>query len=171
MKKLILMRGCPGSGKSTEAARIKAEAIADGLTAAIHSTDEYFMVDGVYVYDQTKISQYHRMNHDSAYKSMKTGVNIVIIDNTNVTAKDMYTYVEMAFDQGYEVDFAESKSPWWLAATEVLKNGRNDARLRPHAKVLSERNTHNVPEHVIMKMLGRYQCDLTLEEIISGGRS
>jgi hypothetical protein len=102
---------------------------------------------------------------------MKNGVNVVIIDNTNTTAKEIYPYVEMAFDQDYEVEFVEPKSPWWLSATAALKGKRSDDRLRPHAKVFGERNTHGVPEQTIMKMLGRYHVGLTLDEVISTGRS
>jgi adenylate kinase family enzyme len=48
-KTLILMRGLPGSGKSTKAQILAGK---DGL---IFSTDDFFMVNGKYVYDAKMI--------------------------------------------------------------------------------------------------------------------
>ena len=43
------MRGLPGSGKSTKAKKIAGE------HGVIYSTDDFFMVNGVYVYDAKMI--------------------------------------------------------------------------------------------------------------------
>lgn len=170
MNKCIVMRGVPGSGKSTEASRLYDQAIAEGRTAVIHSTDNFFMVEGVYVFNQDKIGQHHRSNQEAARQSMRQGINTVIIDNTNTTAKEIFPYLEMAFDRDYEVEFAEPSSPWWLAAVAMLKGKRSADRLSSHAKVFAARNTHNVPEFAISKMLERFQLNLTLDDIISAGR-
>jgi adenylate kinase family enzyme len=50
------MRGIPGSGKSTTAKKLAGE------TGKIHSTDNYFMVDGEYKFDPSKIREYHEAN-------------------------------------------------------------------------------------------------------------
>ena len=102
---------------------------------------------------------------------MVAGTNVVIIDNTNTTAKEMYPYLEMAFDCDYEVEFVEPRSAWWLSALATLKGKRTEDRLRPHAKVFAARNTHDCPEATIMKMLARYQTDVTLDDVMSAGRS
>lgn len=46
-KKMILMRGVPGSGKSYLAEQLAQVAAEEG-SVALHSTDEFFMVDGRY---------------------------------------------------------------------------------------------------------------------------
>ena len=50
---LVLMRGLPGSGKSTKANKIAGE------KGIVYSTDDFFMVDGKYVYDVKMIGEYH----------------------------------------------------------------------------------------------------------------
>jgi len=54
VKTLIIMRGLPGSGKSTKAKLFAGE---KGL---IYSTDDFFIIDGKYIYDPTKIVEYHQ---------------------------------------------------------------------------------------------------------------
>lgn len=69
MKKVIILRGLPGSGKSRYAKRLKEES---KLISVICSTDEYFMVDDldsidhngvirnrIYKFDPTKLVEYH----------------------------------------------------------------------------------------------------------------
>jgi predicted kinase len=170
MKRCIIMRGVPGSGKSTEAHRIAEKAIQDGQTAVVLSADDYFMVregEGfVYRFDTNDIMKAHSWNENRIYQEMQKGTNVVVIDNTHTRPRECYTSVEMAFDHDYEVEFAESTAPWWLAAKEALKGKRNEKTLAPHVKVFASRNTHNVPEHTIYKMLNRYHLDINVDAVI-----
>ena len=50
-KELILVRGIPGSGKST---------FAKSLGGTHFETDKFFMVDGEYKFDGTKIKEAHK---------------------------------------------------------------------------------------------------------------
>jgi adenylate kinase family enzyme len=52
-KELVLMRGLPGSGKSTKARKIAGE------VGVIYSTDDFFMIDGKYIYNPKLIGDYH----------------------------------------------------------------------------------------------------------------
>lgn len=52
-KLLILLRGLPGSGKSTKAKKLA------GSTGLVYSTDDFFMVKGEYVYDPKLIGVNH----------------------------------------------------------------------------------------------------------------
>jgi adenylate kinase family enzyme len=47
------MRGLPGSGKSTKARKIAGE------VGVIYSTDDFFMIDGKYIYNPKLIGDYH----------------------------------------------------------------------------------------------------------------
>lgn len=172
MKKLIVLRGVPGSGKSHEATRIRNEAISDGKTSKIHSTDSYFLVtesgsDPKYVFDQNKIGDYHRQNQQAARQSMKSGVDVVIIDNTNTRFREFYDYVFSAVDQGYEVEFVEPSSPWWCSVKPLLHGHRSEKKLTEHAKTFTKRNAHGVPENAIMRMLVRWECDPTVENVLN----
>lgn len=64
-KKLILMRGLPGSGKSTLAKKLA------GANGVVYSTDDFFMVKGEYVYDSSKIGEYHNRNLERTIEAMK----------------------------------------------------------------------------------------------------
>lgn len=50
------MRGVPGSGKSTKAKQLA------GIKGLVYSTDDFFMKNGDYVYDPSKIGEYHDKN-------------------------------------------------------------------------------------------------------------
>ena len=56
VRELVLMRGLPGSGKSTKAKKIAGE------RGVIYSTDDFFMVNGEYKYNPKMIVEYHENN-------------------------------------------------------------------------------------------------------------
>ena len=150
-KFLYVMRGCPGSGKSTVAKtlvigkRNGQEPARDGV---ILSTDDFWMKDGVYTYDKARIGEAHRWNEKRAFEAFEAGISPVVIDNTNITAFSMKPYVEVALHFGYEVKIVEPTTPWAFDAEELTK-----------------RNTHGVPREVIDKMLIDWEKDLTVEDI------
>lgn len=72
------MRGLPGSGKSTAARKIA------GQLGVIYSTDDFFMVKGSYVYDPSKIGEYHERNLERTIQAMKDNIKLIVIDNTNI---------------------------------------------------------------------------------------
>ena len=62
VKTVIINRAVPGSGKTT-IARCITNALQDaGLQVANHSTDEFFMHDGRYCFDISKLHDYHQEN-------------------------------------------------------------------------------------------------------------
>ena len=130
MKRVIIMRGIPGSGKSTRARKLIGEGI-------IHSTDDLFMVDGEYRFNHRMLGYNHGKNLKNFVKSMELGISPVIVDNTNVRHRDYKAYVKAAEEAGYEVEF------------EVLP--------LIDAKVAVKRNTHDVPEVAIQRMIDRWQ--------------
>jgi hypothetical protein len=93
---VYIMRGLPGSGKSTRAAEIAAAARAAAATTssssssvqavAIHSTDSYFVdpLTGVYDFNPELLSVNHQKNLEAFCVSLAAGVGTVIVDNTNI---------------------------------------------------------------------------------------
>jgi predicted kinase len=93
MKTLILLRGLPGSGKSTFAKTL----------GGIHiEADHYFMKDGEYKFDASKLKQAHEHCRTSTEGWMIEGYNIVV-SNTFTTSKEMQPYYELAEKYGYQV--------------------------------------------------------------------
>lgn len=133
-KILTIFRGCPGSGKST-----LAKALATAKNGVICSTDDFFLDDkGVYQFNMKKLGFNHQANQEKARKLMKEEHPCVIIDNTNITRKEMKPYVDMAAEFGYTVHYVA---------------------VHCDVEVCIKRNTHNVPEAIIRSMAEKFHYD------------
>lgn len=128
MKQVYIMRGIPGSGKSTIACRL-----AGCGSYATHSTDALCMVDGEYQFDAELAPQRHAQNLENFKASLEKGVDVVIVDNTNVKVQQYEPYVTAAQAAGYHVAFVEL--------------------LHPTLDEADERNAHGVPRDVINQMM------------------
>lgn len=131
MKKCVIMRGIPGSGKSTRSRELAGEA------GVIHSTDEYFMKDGEHCWDPTRLGRNHMLNYQAFMKSVLAGVTPVIVDNTNIRRRDFYQYETFATMHGYEVELVE---------VPMID-----------AKIAAARNSHGVPQKAIERMIARWE--------------
>lgn len=153
-KYCIVMRGIPGSGKSTTAKWIaslsgngsfwtKDHVLYYGIESenkvcsAIHSTDEYFVTDGVYKYNMANIGKFHTRNFYAFKESMDRNIPLLIVDNTNTTRKEYQKYITVAEEAGY------------LVSLMVMPH--------PSLGIAAKRNVHNVPSDVIQKMLARWE--------------
>ena len=102
---LHIMRGISGSGKSTLSQQIVSDAEENDHSHALLSTDRFFMNNGVYKFDPSKIVENHGRNLEEAIWNLRNGTNHVIIDNTNLMHAHMKPYVKAAQEHGYEVKF------------------------------------------------------------------
>jgi len=147
-KELILMRGLPGSGKST-----KAKSLA-GDFGQVFSTDDYFCLneENEYRFDATLLHKAHKWNQRRSLAAMTANIPIVVIDNTNTTVRELRSHlphIELARQLGYTVRIEESDTEWRFRANELFARG-----------------SHNVPQAHIEKMLNRYAKDVQVEDII-----
>ncbi|CAK1598265.1 unnamed protein product [Parnassius mnemosyne] len=146
---LIIMRGAPGSGKSFLAKQIIEMTVGATFcdyTKHILSTDDYFMVRGVYQFEKSKLSYAHIWNQSRAKIAMMRGISPVIIDNTNIKVWEMEPYVRNAVRNGYLIEVVEPNTPWAKKANQ-----------------LSRKNIHAVPFHSIKRMLDNFQNGVTGE--------
>ncbi len=135
MKQVIIMCGAPGAGKSTRAAEILRVAQSNNLRGAIYSTDDAFMVDGRYQFDGRKLPEYHARNFQSYAMGLADGLDVVIVDNTNLVAAHREPYLKLARAMGYEV------------SVEVVGEFTEVA-----VATYAARNTHGVPLEAIRRM-------------------
>jgi len=146
-KQLILMRGCPGSGKSTKARELA------GHFGQVFSTDDYFVdAAGQYNWNGNALGKAHDWNQRRSLAAMHANIPIVVIDNTHTTLREMRSYlphINLARQLGYTVRIAEPDTNWKFKANELFARG-----------------THNVPQEHIEKMLKRYIRDVQVEDII-----
>ena len=154
-QELIIMRGIPGSGKSTKAKSL----IGKG---AIHSTDDVisasgdykkFFADMVAANDFSRIGNMHKQNLQNTIQSMESGVTPVIIDNTNIRAFEPKAYIQKALELGYDDN-----------NIRIVDIGTGGAS----AEELAKRNTHGVPLDKIKSMIDTHRGvgDLTIDKIM-----
>ena len=142
--KLILMRGVSGSGKSTLAKKLAA----DNENSVIYSTDDFFMIEGIYTFDPLSLGKNHKMNQDRARCAMQEKTPCVIIDNTNTQAWEMRPYVEAALELGYEIEIQE---PDPVPIEEIMRRQKSDK---------------NLPLETVQRMLSRFESNVTVETIM-----
>ena len=125
--KVIILRGIPGSGKSTESKKYP--------DAYIVSADHYFIgSDGIYRFDISKIAAAHGQCKGRFTSALKAKKPLIIVDNTNTTAKEFKFYIDEARAYGYEVEIV---------------------RILCDPEVALKRGVHNVPKDTVIKMAGR----------------
>lgn len=100
---LLIMRAIPGSGKSTVAKFLQKNLHKVRIPCVIHSTDEKHMVNGKYEFDPGKAHYFHELNFLECKASMKTGVRVIIIDNTNKKTREFSHYIKEAHENNYLV--------------------------------------------------------------------
>jgi predicted kinase len=154
MKKLVIMRGLPGSGKSTEARKLAADYVyRKGGSAAICSTDDFHMENGKYVFKRDLLGEFHARNQTRVYDLMKMGIELVVVDNTNIKRRDMQPYIDSAGRLGYEVEeLIVGKDQLCPAFDEACQY-----KLADYIDECTKRNTHGVPRDAIEKMARRFE--------------
>ena len=137
---LIIMRGLPGSGKSTYVKENFPDAV-------VCSADSFFLnEDGEYIFVNWKLQQAHQHCFRAFIDAVTSDAETIVIDNTNICRWEYENYVFMAEKFGYRIrkirmNFAESDIP-----------------------LFGKRNIHGVPELKINQMFERFEDD-TDEEI------
>lgn len=92
--KLILVRGLPGSGKSTIAEQLSHISWMNHLEA-----DMYFMRDGEYKFDVNKLGAAHAWCQNETRECLREG-NPVVVSNTFTTIKEIRPYFDIAKELG-----------------------------------------------------------------------
>jgi predicted kinase len=109
-KRVILLQGAPGCGKSTMAEILAEHYRSRGATVEIHSADKYWYEvvepDQPHKYSwNTEMSgKNHVWNQRNVLAAMERGVDVIIVDNTNTLRKEAAPYVVLAKMFGYSID-------------------------------------------------------------------
>ena len=131
MKQLFLLRGLPGSGKSTVA-----KIISGGSGPTHYEADMYFMRNGKYEFDGSKLKHAHEWCKDMVYMDMLKGVPTIAVSNTFTQEWEMEAYYELAKEHGYTV---------FSLVVENRHGGQNE---------------HGVPADKLEQMKNRFELKL-----------
>jgi len=126
-KELFLLRGLPGSGKST---------LAKSLDGIHIEADQYFMEDGVYKFDGSKIKLAHNWCRLRTEHQMEDGIEKIVVSNTFTQEWEMQSYFDMANEYGYKV-------------FSIIVENRHGSQ-----------SVHDVPEETLIKMKNRFDIKL-----------
>jgi len=95
MPTLYLIRGVPGSGKSSFAKQL----IKSGMVAVNIEAHQYFINGGIYTFDATKLHLAHVQCQDRAELYLSEGHSIAV-SNTSTTEKEVKIYATIAAKTG-----------------------------------------------------------------------
>jgi predicted kinase len=163
---LVLMRGLPSCGKSYRAKELA------GDTGLIFSADNFFGTtkeEYCANWNVKKLHVAHSVCQRKVRESMQRQLPLVIVDNTNTRIAEMMPYFDMAVQYKYRVQVEEPTSPWWLndIAPYLLDKKANLDKIEEAARFLTKKSeeTHCVPYDSILKMLNRYQTQVTFDDL------
>ena len=127
MKELFLLRGLPGSGKST---------LARSIGGMHMEADKYFMYNGKYEFEASKLKDAHTWCQNAVRVGMETQGQKIVVSNTFTQEWEMQPYFDLAEKYGYRV-------------YSLICENR-------HSGV----NQHGVPEDKLVQMKNRFEISL-----------
>ena len=132
IKFAFVMRGVPGSGKSTTAQYLA------GDIGIVHAVDDFHTnKDGHFWWDDDCAEEYYQQNFEAFAQSCQKGYPIVVCDNINVSRDEYQKYIECASKNGY------------ITSTVTLN------KLNPIEA--AQRNKHSVTIEQIENMYDRWE--------------
>lgn len=135
-KTLYLLRGVSGAGKTTLASTL----VCSLDCAVAYAADDYFYdEDGVYNFDQSKLSLAHQQCINKVSREMWFGFDNIIVHNTFTTEKEMKPYLDLAEKYEYKI------------VSLIVENRHNNS------------SVHNVPKEVLDKQEERLKKNIKLK--------
>lgn len=133
-KILIILRGLPGSGKTSFAYHM--------FSNNVFEADQYFYDDeGGYNFDASKLGEAHKWCQSEVEKLMRMSDDTqygkeIVVSNTSTTEKELQPYLDLADKYGYKV------------ISLIVENRHGN------------KSVHNVPDETIEKMKNRFEIKL-----------
>ncbi len=132
-KSLILLRGLPGSGKTTLAG-----VLSEGNTYPVFSVDDYFTntETGEYRFDFKSNHIAYRQCEEHTQQAMQQGISKIIVHNTFTINWELEPYFKLASEHHYTL---------FVVTVENYHN---------------HKNTHAISDEQVQKMAEKYKVKL-----------
>ena len=128
---LYLIRGVPGSGKSTFAESL----LNSGMVDFVYEADDYFYEDGEYKFNASKLGEAHKQCQSNVRSALINGRSVAV-SNTSTTEDEVRVYKRIA--EEFAAHFVS-----------VVVENRHEGV-----------SVHNVPEDKIRQMKDRFSIKL-----------
>ena len=132
---LILLRGIPGSGKTT-LGHVILKSLNTDVPDVISADDFFLNEDGEYIFDSSKLREAHNQCQVRCSDKMRNEIHKIVVANTFTQEWEMMPYYEMADRYNYRIH------------TIIVEN-RHDGK-----------NIHQVPDDKLRMMKERFEIVL-----------
>jgi predicted kinase len=122
MKTIHIFRGAPGSGKSTAARKV---------TPHVFEADQFFMRNGKYKFDMSRIKDAHAYCKKSVEDAMRSELTPIAVANTFTKKWEYQPYLDLAKQYGYKVEV--------------------------HHCTGNYKNIHGVPDAIVARMKSQFE--------------
>jgi hypothetical protein len=147
MKRVIVLRAIPGGGKSfwikeafPEHARQWTPDLPEAQYVVVVSADDFFMVDGEYVFDRAMINEAHTDCLHRFIFALDEGPDglTIVVDNTNLRIAELAPYAALAKAGGHELAILNFWCQPEVAIHQQSHGLDVDDMMRMHLKFLAE---------------------------------
>ena len=118
---VFLLRGLPGSGKSTFAMKLFGYCQNTATSLSICSADEWFTFGGGYAFDGDALHRAHAHAEGQFLRAMALMQEVIVIDNCNLQHRDFEFYVDHARRHDYDVVAVQWRPRNEVEADEVVR--------------------------------------------------
>ena len=122
---LIVLRGLPGSGKSTFAEELKVLLQENQINSIIISNDSLRKQDSNYVYDMKNNDKIYHQNYKILMKSLVNKLQVIIIDNCNLNLNLLQNYKNLTSKFKYKYYQLSFKKPNYKDLYQEFKKCKN----------------------------------------------
>lgn len=136
---LYLVRGIPGSGKTTRAQQLVTQCNDQGVAVSHLEADQFFTdIDGQYTFVPSQIRQAHEWCRRQTRTALDDG-DVVVVANTFTQNWELKDYIDMALAKSIPVVIIQCCGQW--------------------------NNVHGVPPEKVQGMLDRFEDNETIKKL------